>query len=85
MTQETAQEMTLQVTPPTASEAEPVDEQAMIAAQAAEKNARNAYCAVGCEGAAAPELLTMAQVRHMSRQEVRDNYAMIIESMKHWH
>lgn len=69
----------------TMSEPEAVDEQAMIAAQAAEKNARNAYCAVGCEGATAPEFLTMAQVRHMSRHEVRDNYAMIIESMKHWH
>ena len=62
-----------------------MDEMAIMRAEAEEKNARNAYCAVGCGGGAAPEFLTPTQVRHMTRHEVHDQYALIIESMKHWH
>ena len=61
------------------------DEISAMEAQAAEQNARNAYCAVGCGGGAAPEFLSPTQVRSMTRDEVHDNYALIIESMKHWH
>ena len=60
------------------------DEEILMQMEADEKNARNAYCAVGYGGGAAPEFLTPTQVRHMSRHEVRDQYALISESMKHW-
>ncbi|MBQ7320237.1 MAG: hypothetical protein IJW97_08710 [Clostridia bacterium] len=48
-------------------------------------NERNARRSAGCsDGEDAPTLLTPAQVRAMDRREVRDNYALILESMKHW-
>ena len=48
-------------------------------------NERNARCSAGySDGQDAPTLLTPAQVRAMDRREVRDNYALILESMKHW-
>ena len=62
-----------------------MDEMAIMRAEAEEKNARNAYCAVGCGGGAAPEFLSPTQVRIMSREEVHDSYTLILESMKHWH
>ena len=61
------------------------DLEAIMQQQAAAQNARNAYCAAGSGGGATPELLTPTQVRCMTRREVRDHYALIIESMKHWH
>ncbi len=52
---------------------------------AQEQNERNARCSAGCsDGENSSELLTPAQVRAMDRREVRDNYALILESMKHW-
>ena len=54
-------------------------------AQINEINERNARCSAGCSnGGDAPVLLSPAQVRAMDRREVRDNYALILESMKHW-
>ena len=52
--------------------------------EAQEQNARNEQCAPGNGGGAMPEFLSPAQVRAMDRREVKDNYALIIESMKHW-
>ncbi|MBQ7337116.1 MAG: hypothetical protein IJW40_01545 [Clostridia bacterium] len=60
------------------------DAESAMMAQAEEQNARNAQCAAGPGGSAPPEYLTPAQVRAMDRREVRDHYALIIESMKHW-
>ena len=54
-------------------------------AQINEINERNARCSAGCSNEGdAPVLLSPAQVRAMDRREVRDNYALILESMKHW-
>ena len=63
---------------------EAVDPEAEMQAQAAEQNRKNAACSVEC-GGGQQEFLTPEQVRCMSRREVRDQYALIIESMKHWH
>ena len=57
--------------------------EAQMQAEADTQNRRNAACAVDC-GGGAPEYLTPDQVRSMSRREVHDNYALILESMKHW-
>ncbi len=60
-----------------------IDLEAQMQLQALEQNRKNAACAVEC-GGGQPELLTPEQVRSMTRREVRDQYALIIESMKHW-
>lgn len=53
--------------------------------EAQEQNARNERLSAGCSGAGeGVSYLTPAQVRAMDRREVHDNYALILESMKHW-
>lgn len=69
---------------PDASELAASDFEVQMQAQAEEQNKRNAACAVDC-GGGQQEFLTPEQVRSMSRREVRDQYELIIESMKHWH
>ena len=58
------------------------DEALSLLAQ--EQNANNERCAAGCGGSAPSTYLTPEQVRAMDRRQVRDHYALIIESMKHW-
>ena len=59
------------------------DEQA-LSAMAQAQNERNSRCAAGDGGGMMPEYLTPEAVRAMDRREVKENYALIIESMKHW-
>ena len=47
-------------------------------------NRKNASGAWGRADAAAEDCLSPDEVRGMSPREVRDNYARIMESMKHW-
>ena len=49
-----------------------------------EQAARAATCMVGLPGAADEHYFSPAQVRAMSRREVRENYDRIFESMRHW-
>ena len=49
-----------------------------------EQAARAATCTVGLPGAADEHYFSPAQVRAMSRREVRENYDRIFESMRHW-
>lgn len=46
--------------------------------------ARAECCFAGLPGAAAGNYFSPAQVRAMSRREVRENYDRIFESMRHW-
>jgi hypothetical protein len=59
------------------------DAQDEIQRHAEEVNTRNTLCAVDC-GGGVPDYLTPDQVRAMDRQQVREHYALILESMKHW-
>lgn len=52
--------------------------------QTEEREARAASCSLGLPGAAEGNYFSPAQVRAMSRREVRDNYDRIFESMRHW-
>lgn len=52
--------------------------------EAERQNEVNLQCTPGSGGGHVPDFLTPAQVRAMDRQEVKDHYALIIESMKHW-
>ncbi len=74
---------TEQTTPVTAKVGEESFE-AALCAEAAAQNAQNERLAVGNGGGMPQEYLTPAQVRAMDRREVREHYALIIESMKHW-
>lgn len=49
-----------------------------------EREARAACCSLGLPGAADDHYFSPAQVRAMSRGEVRQNYDRIFESMRHW-
>ena len=60
------------------------DEDEALSLLAQEQNANNERCAAGCGGSAPSTYLTPEQVRAMDRRQVRDHYALIIESMKHW-
>jgi hypothetical protein len=52
--------------------------------KAEEREARAASCLAGLPGAAGEHYFSPAQVRAMSRREVRENYDRIFESMRHW-
>ncbi len=60
------------------------DEDEALSLLAQEQNANNERCAAGCGGSAPSTYLTPEEVRAMDRRQVRDHYALIIESMKHW-
>lgn len=91
--EEAAEEVVEPVTEEVVDEAtEPVSEEAVDAQETAEQarlreaaqvNDRNTRCAVDC-GGAVPDYYTPEQVRCMTRAEVHEHYALIIESMKHW-
>ncbi len=51
---------------------------------AEEQTARRDALSVGLPGAAQSNYFSPSQVRAMSRQEVRENYDRIFESMRHW-
>jgi hypothetical protein len=67
-----------------AGEEEPTAEEEALSLLAQEQNANNERCAAGCGGSAPSTYLTPEEVRAMDRRQVRDHYALIIESMKHW-
>ena len=52
--------------------------------KAEEREARAAACCVGVTHKAQDNYFSPAQVRAMSRREVRENYDRIFESMRHW-
>ena len=52
--------------------------------KAEEQAARAKNCSVGLPGAGEEHYFSPAQVRAMSRREVRENYDRIFESMRHW-
>jgi len=52
--------------------------------KAEESEARAAACCVGVTHKAQDNYFSPSQVRAMSRQEVRENYDRIFESMRHW-
>jgi hypothetical protein len=49
-----------------------------------QREARAASCLAGLPGAGEEHYFSPAQVRAMSRREVRENYDRIFESMRHW-
>ena len=51
---------------------------------AEEQTARKEALSTGLPGAAQSNYFSPSQVRAMSRQEVRENYDRIFESMRHW-
>ena len=52
--------------------------------KAEEQAARAKNCSVGLPAAGEEHYFSPAQVRAMSRREVRENYDRIFESMRHW-
>lgn len=50
-----------------------------------QQNARNAAHTAGLPSPAGANYFSPAQVRAMSRDEVREHYDRIFESMRHWH